>query len=73
MGRRIVPKPSQEVAAILRHNGFELVREARHGAVYIHPDDPTRRTELPDRNPVGVGLICTILKQTRKPRSDFET
>lgn len=61
-----------KIRSVLEHNGLRFQRWGKHGAIHVHPEDPTRRAEVPKRNPVGEGVLKIIIKTSQKDRSEFE-
>jgi len=64
--------PDRKIIKVLERNGLEFQRNATHGRLYIHPDDPGRRAEVPKRNPVGEGVLKIIIRSSKKEREEFE-
>lgn len=69
---RLARLSQQEVMAILNNNGVLFQRWGKHGAIHVHPEDHTRRAEVPNRDPVPSGTLGNIITRARKPRSEFE-
>ena len=68
---RLAPLPSSTVRQILRRNGFSRVRTAPHGELWVHPDDPSRRTTVPERTRIVVDTLRRIIAQAGKSRDEF--
>jgi predicted RNA binding protein YcfA (HicA-like mRNA interferase family) len=61
----------KEVRAVLIRNGLEFRRRARHGDMYMHPEDPSRRAEVPDHDTVDPGTLMAIIKRAKKTVDEF--
>jgi len=55
----------------LRRNGLEVQRKARHGWFWVHPDDHTRRTQVPTHDEVAPGTLAAIIRDSKKNRDEF--
>ena len=60
-----------DLVSILRHNGYEFVRNARHGAIFrhpelvVHPDEMVRRRFARVMVPVGKELPKYVARAVR--------
>ena len=68
---RLAPLSSAAVRQILKRNGFERVRTAPHGELWVHMDDPSRRTTVPERRRIVVDTLRRIISQAGKSRDEF--
>jgi predicted RNA binding protein YcfA (HicA-like mRNA interferase family) len=67
-----LPKLSdKEVERVLRQNGLVCLRKGTHGNIWLHPDDPTRRTQVPDRKELAPGTLQAIIRDSKKTRDEF--
>jgi predicted RNA binding protein YcfA (HicA-like mRNA interferase family) len=60
-----------EVCSIIEDNGFELERQTTHSALYVHPEDRSRRAPVPRHKRIAKGTLRSIIRRSRKPREDF--
>ena len=56
---------------VLKENGLELQRHAKHGEVWVHPRQPDRRTIIPDRDQIPTGTLMAIIRDAKKTRDEF--
>ncbi len=40
--------------------------------MYVHPDDPGRRAEVPDYDTVHPGTLRAIIRTARKSKDEFQ-
>lgn len=65
--------PQQKIIRILQSNGFEQVRARKHITFKkTTPDGKVLTTWVPHHREVTVFVIQYIIKQTGKPREEFE-
>ena len=63
-------KPDK-IYRVLRRNGLEPRRKARHGWLWVHPTDPTRRAQVPTHDEVADGTFAAIVRDAKKTRDEF--
>ncbi len=68
---RLAPLSSAAVKQILKRNGLEPVPTAPHGELWVHPDDPSRRTTVPQRPRIVVDALRRIITQAGESRDEF--
>jgi len=68
---RLAPLRASAVRQVLRRNGFTCVRTSAHGELWVHADDPSRRTTVPERTRIVVDTLRRIIAQARKSRDEF--
>ncbi|MBM3497346.1 MAG: type II toxin-antitoxin system HicA family toxin [Armatimonadetes bacterium] len=56
---------------VLKRNGLERTRKGKHGWLWVHPDDPTRRTQVPTHDEVADGTFAAIVRDAKKSREEF--
>ena len=61
----------KEVEQVLKGNGLELRRQGKHGNIWVHPEDTTRRTQVPKRDDVAPGTLGAIIRDAKKHRDEF--
>ena len=61
-----------KVVRILLNNGFKQVRSAKHITFKKSADGRVFTTWVPHHNQITVFVIQYIIKQTGKPREEFE-
>lgn len=70
---KLRPLPQKKVIEILKKNGFKEVRSGKHKTFKkIISDGRILTTWSPHHREVAVFVIQYIIKQTEKPRSEFE-
>ncbi len=70
---KLRPLPQKKVIEILKNNGFKEVRSGKHRIFKkIISDGRILTTWAPHHREVTVFVIQYIIKQTEKPRSEFE-
>jgi len=64
---------NKDVCDVLKSNGFVFERRARHGDLYVHPDDAERSALVPgDKSKkLKKGTLGAIIHDSKKPREDF--
>jgi predicted RNA binding protein YcfA (HicA-like mRNA interferase family) len=63
-------KPDR-INRVLKRNGLKVRRKARHGWIWVHPDDPTRRAQVPTHDEVAEGTFAAIARDSKKTRDEF--
>ena len=67
-----LPTPSPDkIGRVLRRNGLVPMRKAKHGFIWVHPDDPTRRTQVPTHKTVARGTLQAIIRDSKKTAREF--
>jgi predicted RNA binding protein YcfA (HicA-like mRNA interferase family) len=69
---KLRPLPQRKVIEILQSNGFEEVRSSKHTTFKKRVRNRVLTTWVPHHGEVTVFVIGYIIKQTEKPRSEFE-
>ncbi|MBI2542695.1 MAG: type II toxin-antitoxin system HicA family toxin [Candidatus Aenigmarchaeota archaeon] len=70
---KLRPLPQHKVIQILRNNGFQEIRSGRHITFKkTGADGKVWTTWVPHHNEVTIFVIKYIIKQTGKPREEFE-
>ncbi len=70
---KLKPLPQREVVQILQRNGFQEVRSRKHTTFKkTTSDGRVLTTWVPHHNEVTIFVLQYIIKQTEKPRSEFE-
>lgn len=71
---KLKPLPQKIVIGILEGNGFQRVRSGKHLTFKkTAADGRVLTTWVPQHREVTVFVIKYIVRQTEKPRSEFET
>lgn len=68
---RLRDLPRSTVEAVLRGNGLEFKRNSKHDAIFVHPDDPTRRTGVPRHKTIRRGTLQSIMRDAKKLAEEF--
>jgi len=63
-------KPDK-ISRVLRRNGLEPRRKAKHGWFWVHPTDTTRRAQVPTHDEVANGTLAAIAPDAKKTREEF--
>lgn len=69
---KLRPLPQNKVIKILENNGFKLVRSEKHLTFKKLKGRKILTTFVPHHKEVTVFVIQYIIKQTEKPREEFE-
>lgn len=69
---KLRPLSQNKVIKILEQNGFKLVRSGKHLTFKKSKDYKILTTFVPHHKEVTVFVIQYIIKQTEKPRQEFE-
>ena len=69
---KLRPLPQRKVIEVLRANGFEEVRSSKHTTFKKKVGNGVLTTWVPHHSEVTVFVLQYIIKQTEKPRSEFE-
>jgi predicted RNA binding protein YcfA (HicA-like mRNA interferase family) len=69
---KLRPLPQRKVIEILLSNGFEEVRSSKHTTFKKKVGNRVLTTWVPHHREVTVFVIGYIIRQTEKPRSEFE-
>lgn len=70
MARLATQTPAQ-VRRVLKRNGLVLRRQARHGEFWVHPEQPDRRAQIPDRDQIPTGTLMAIIRDAKKTKDEF--
>ncbi|MBA3726461.1 MAG: type II toxin-antitoxin system HicA family toxin [Armatimonadetes bacterium] len=64
----------KECCEILRRSGFQEVRsEGSHIIMQRRADDTTITVPVPNHRELKIGTLASIVRQSRLPRSEFES
>jgi len=63
-------KPDR-INRVLRGNGLQVKRKAKHGWFWVHPSDPTRRAQVPTHDEVAEGTLAAIVRDAKKTHEEF--
>ena len=69
---KLRPLPQSRVVSILKSNGFSEVRSGKHITFKKNISDRVLTTWVPHHNEVSIFVIQFIIRQTGKPREEFE-
>jgi predicted RNA binding protein YcfA (HicA-like mRNA interferase family) len=70
---KLKPLPRKTVIGILESNGFRQVRSGKHSTFKkIHSEGRILTTWVPKHREVTVFVIKYIVRQTEKPKGEFE-
>lgn len=69
---KLRPLPRDRVVAILLSNGFIQVRASKHITFKKADNEKVMTTWVPHHDEVSLFVIKHIIRQTRKPREEFE-
>lgn len=66
--------PARKVLKILGDNGFqEIRRRGSHVVMQKRTPDATVTVVVPDHKQIRIGTLASIVRQSRLPRSCFES
>lgn len=69
---KLRPLLQNKIIKILESNGFKLVRSGKHFTFKKLKDHKILTTFVPNHKEVTIFVIQYIIKQTEKPREEFE-
>ena len=69
---KLRPLPQNKVVKILESNGFSKVRSSKHITFKKSSEGKVLTTWVPHHSEVSVFVIQHIIRQTGKPREEFE-
>lgn len=69
---KLRPLPQRKVIDILQSNGFKEARSSKHTTFKKKTTEKVLTTWVPHHKEVTVFVLQYIIKQTEKPRSEFE-
>ncbi len=69
---KLRPLSQRKVIEILQSNGFKEVRSSKHTTFKKKVGDRVLTTWVPHHGEVSIFVIQYIIKQSEKPRSEFE-
>ena len=69
---KLRPLPQNKITKILKDNGFQEVRFGKHITFKKTVPGRVLTTWVPHHNEVSVFVIQHIIRQTGKPREEFE-
>jgi predicted RNA binding protein YcfA (HicA-like mRNA interferase family) len=69
---KLRPLSQRKVIEILQANGFEEVRSSKHTTFKKKVGNRVLTTWVPHHSEVSVFVLQYIMKQTEKPRNEFE-
>ncbi|MBI4162921.1 MAG: type II toxin-antitoxin system HicA family toxin [Candidatus Aenigmarchaeota archaeon] len=70
---KLRPLPQSKVIQILESNGFKEIRQGKHITYKkIMPDGKVFTTWVPNHKEVSLFVIHFIIRQSGKPRGEFE-
>jgi len=70
---KVKPLSRNKVERILLSNGFKKIRNGKHITFKKYLNGKVLTTWVPHHNQITIFVIQYIIKQTEKPREEFET